>query len=144
LQDPDWEDAAEHSPDSQGSAVDQPPVHGSVTERLIALGPVTEEVDDAVRDLVDEGGRRLLKAVFGNRPDRAVPRSELRHAIASLTPREGRVLCLRFGLNDGEFRTLEEVGREYNVTRERIRQIQVKAVRRLRHPIRSKRLREFL
>lgn len=61
-----------------------------------------------------------------------------------MTPREKKVLELRFGLEDGRNRTLEEVGKEFNVTRERIRQIEAKALRKLRHPSRSKRLKDFL
>ena len=63
---------------------------------------------------------------------------------STLTPREKKVLELRFGLEDGRNRTLEEVGKEFNVTRERIRQIEAKALRKLRHPSRSKRLKDFL
>ena len=62
----------------------------------------------------------------------------------TLTPREAKVLKLRFGLEDGKTRTLEEVGREFQVTRERIRQIEAKALRKLKHPSRSKRLKDFL
>ena len=64
--------------------------------------------------------------------------------LASLTAREGRVLQLRFGLHDGRTYTLEEVGRKFGVTRERIRQIEVKALSKLRHPRHSRRLRDFL
>jgi RNA polymerase primary sigma factor len=64
--------------------------------------------------------------------------------LASLAPRERKVLELRFGLEDGRSRTLEEVGREFHVTRERIRQIEAKALRKLRHPSRSKKLRDYL
>jgi RNA polymerase primary sigma factor len=64
--------------------------------------------------------------------------------LDSLTGRERRVLQLRFGLDDGRQRTLEEVGREFGVTRERIRQIEAKALRKLRHPSRSKKLRDYL
>jgi len=64
--------------------------------------------------------------------------------LKTLTPREEMVLKLRFGLEDGRNRTLEEVGKEFNVTRERIRQIEAKALRKLRHPSRSKRLKDFL
>ena len=64
--------------------------------------------------------------------------------LGSLTPREDKVLRLRFGLEDGRPRTLEEVGHEFEVTRERIRQIEAKALRKLRHPSRSKKLRDFL
>ena len=64
--------------------------------------------------------------------------------LGTLTEREGKVLRLRFGLDDGRQRTLEEVGKEFNVTRERIRQIEAKALRKLRHPSRSKKLKDFL
>ena len=64
--------------------------------------------------------------------------------ISALTPREEKVLKLRFGIEDGRTRTLEEVGKEFNVTRERIRQIEAKALRKLRHPSRSKKLKDFL
>ena len=64
--------------------------------------------------------------------------------LDTLTPREEKVLRLRFGLDDGHQRTLEEVGKEFNVTRERIRQIEAKALRKLRHPSRSETLRSFL
>ena len=64
--------------------------------------------------------------------------------LATLTPREAKVLRLRFGLEDGRPRTLEEVGKEFDVTRERIRQIEAKALRKLRHPSRSKKLKDFL
>ena len=64
--------------------------------------------------------------------------------LGTLSDREGRVLQLRFGLEDGRSRTLEEVGREFGVTRERIRQIEAKALRKLRHPTRSRKLRDFL
>ena len=64
--------------------------------------------------------------------------------LSTLTDREQRVLRLRFGLDDGHDRTLEEVGKEFNVTRERIRQIEAKALRKLRHPSRSRRLKDYL
>ena len=64
--------------------------------------------------------------------------------LGSLTQREQRVLQLRFGLDDGRSRTLEEVGQEFSVTRERIRQIEAKALRKLRHPSRSRKLKDYL
>ena len=64
--------------------------------------------------------------------------------MASLTERERNVIKLRFGLDDGKTRTLEEVGKEFNVTRERIRQIEAKALRKLRHPSRSRKLKDYL
>ena len=71
-------------------------------------------------------------------------REQLVDVLSTLTPREEKVLKLRFGLEDGRTRTLEEVGKEFNVTRERIRQIEAKALRKLRHPSRSKKLKDFL
>ena len=102
--------------------------------------PVGEEEDAQLEDFiqdeeagipVDEAGRQLL-------------RRELMSVLKSLTPREERVITLRFGLDDGRPRTLEELGKEFNVTRERIRQIEAKALRKLRHPSRAKRLRDYL
>ena len=69
---------------------------------------------------------------------------QLMEVLDTLTEREQKVLRLRFGLDDGRPRTLEEVGRQFNVTRERIRQIEAKALRKLRNPVRSKRIRDFL
>ena len=71
-------------------------------------------------------------------------KDQLNEVLATLTDREQEVLRLRFGLDDGRQRTLEEVGEQFNVTRERIRQLEAKALRKLRHPTRSKRLRDFL
>ena len=71
-------------------------------------------------------------------------REQLEEVMGTLTPREAKVLKLRFGLEDGKARTLEEVGREFMVTRERIRQIEAKALRKLRHPSRSKKLRDYM
>lgn len=71
-------------------------------------------------------------------------KEQLAEVLKTLTPREEKVLSLRFGLEDGNPKTLEEVGKEFNVTRERIRQIEAKALRKLRHPSRSKKLKDFL
>jgi RNA polymerase primary sigma factor len=71
-------------------------------------------------------------------------RVEVEEVLDTLSPRERRVLQLRFGLNDGQQRTLEEVGKRFGVTRERIRQIEAKAIRKLRHPSRSKKLKDYL
>jgi RNA polymerase primary sigma factor len=71
-------------------------------------------------------------------------KEQIDDVLSSLTPREQRVLQLRFGLEDGRSRTLEEVGQEFGVTRERIRQIEVKALKKLRHPSRSRKLKEYL
>lgn len=71
-------------------------------------------------------------------------KEQLNDVLATLTDREAKVLKLRFGLEDGRSRTLEEVGKEFDVTRERIRQIEAKALRKLRHPSRSKKVKDFL
>ena len=71
-------------------------------------------------------------------------KEQLHEVLGTLTEREQKVLRLRFGLDDGRARTLEEVGKEFNVTRERIRQIEAKALRKLRHPSRSRKLKDYL
>ena len=71
-------------------------------------------------------------------------KEQLADVLKTLTPREAKVLSLRFGLDDGNPKTLEEVGKVFNVTRERIRQIEAKALRKLRHPSRSKKVKAFL
>ena len=71
-------------------------------------------------------------------------KEQLEDVLSTLTDREQKVLRLRFGLDDGRARTLEEVGKEFNVTRERIRQIEAKALRKLRHPSRSRKLKDYL
>ena len=89
------------------------------------------------------GRIRSAKApIFSDVP--VISKVKLSSVLSTLTPREEKVLRLRFGLEDGRPRTLEEVGKEFNVTRERIRQIEAKALRKLRHPSRSKKLRDFL
>jgi len=90
----------------------------------------------------------LLKTAMRCRRWMPLPKQLLKEQIdevlSSLTHREQRVLVLRFGLEDGRSRTLEEVGQEFNVTRERIRQIEAKALRKLRHPSRSRKLKDYL
>ena len=71
-------------------------------------------------------------------------KEQLLEVLSTLTPREKKVLQMRFGIDDGRPRTLEEVGKEFDVTRERIRQIEAKALRKLRHPSRSKKLKDYL
>ncbi|MFA5629018.1 MAG: RNA polymerase sigma factor RpoD [Dehalococcoidales bacterium] len=112
-----------------------------VSQLPISLeAPIGEEEDSHLGDFIedqnalpppDAASRQLLK-------------EQIEDVLDSLTPRERRVLQLRFGLEDGRSRTLEEVGREFNVTRERIRQIEAKALRKLRHPSRSRRLKDYL
>ena len=102
--------------------------------------PIGEEEDSHLGDFIedqnalpppDAASRQLLK-------------EQIDGVLSSLSPRERRVLLLRFGLEDGRSRTLEEVGKEFNVTRERIRQIEAKALRKLRHPTRSRKLKDYL
>ena len=102
--------------------------------------PIGEEDDSHLGDFIEDDSALSPadSAAF------SMLREELNTALESLTDRERQVVELRFGLRDGRARTLEEVGREFNVTRERIRQIEAKALRKLRHPSRSKRLKDFL
>ena len=102
--------------------------------------PIGEEDDSHLGDFIEDDSALspAASAAF------SMLRAELATALESLTDRERQVVKLRFGLEDGRARTLEEVGKEFNVTRERIRQIEAKALRKLRHPSRSKRLKDFL
>ena len=98
--------------------------------------PIGEEDDSHLGDFIEDEGAMS--------PDDYASNEELNEVLLELTDREEKVLRLRFGLDDGRTRTLEEVGKEFNVTRERIRQIEAKALRKLKHPSRSKRLKDFL
>ena len=102
--------------------------------------PIGEEEDSHLGDFIpdDDAPAPAEQAAF------TLLKEQLMEVLDTLTPREEKVLRLRFGLDDGKARTLEEVGREFNVTRERIRQIEAKALRKLRHPSRSKKLKDFL
>jgi RNA polymerase primary sigma factor len=102
--------------------------------------PIGEEEDSHLGDFIPDEGTLLPADAATNQ----MLRETVEDVLASLTSRERRVLQLRFGLDDGRSRTLEEVGKEFGVTRERIRQIEAKALRKLRHPSRSKRLRDYL
>ena len=102
--------------------------------------PIGEEEDSHLGDFIpDEDASEPSEAASFS-----LLKEQLMSVLATLTPREEKVLRLRFGIEDGRTRTLEEVGKEFNVTRERIRQIEAKALRKLRHPSRSKKLRDFL
>jgi RNA polymerase primary sigma factor len=102
--------------------------------------PIGEEEDSHLGDFIpDDDAPAPAEAA-----SHALMREQLWDVLGSLTPREEKVLRLRFGLDDGNQRTLEEVGREFKVTRERIRQIEAKALRKLRHPSRSKKLKDYL
>ena len=102
--------------------------------------PIGEEEDSHLGDFIpDEGASEPSEAASFT-----LLKEQLVDVLSTLTPREEKVLKLRFGIEDGRSRTLEEVGKEFNVTRERIRQIEAKALRKLRHPSRSKKLKDFL
>ena len=102
--------------------------------------PIGEEEDSHLGDFIqDENVPVPAEAAAAT-----LLREQLDDELATLTEREQKVLRLRFGLDDGKARTLEEVGKEFQVTRERIRQIEAKALRKLRHPSRSKKLKDFL
>ena len=102
--------------------------------------PIGEEEDSHLGDFIqdDEASQPSEEASY------TLLREQLEEVLSTLTPREEQVLRMRFGLVDGKPHTLEEVGKEFDVTRERIRQIEAKALRKLRHPSRSKKLRDFL
>ncbi len=102
--------------------------------------PVGEEDDSHLGDFIeDDSGSQPAEAV-----SQTMLRQQLMEILDTLSPREAKVLRLRYGLDDGRPRTLEEVGREFNVTRERVRQIEAKALRKIRNPNRSSKLRDFL
>ena len=102
--------------------------------------PIGEEDDSHLGDFIqDEDSPAPQDAA-----SYTLLREQLEEVMSTLTPREAKVLRLRFGLDDGKARTLEEVGKEFDVTRERIRQIEAKALRKLRHPSRSKKLRDYM
>ena len=102
--------------------------------------PIGEEEDSHLGDFIPDDEAPAPADAASH----ALLKETLTDVLDTLTPREAKVLCLRFGLEDGRPRTLEEVGKEFDVTRERIRQIEAKALRKLRHPSRSKRLKDFL
>ena len=105
-------------------------LHGLAAEHFCNSG-TTDPPDEASLSPADVATRQMLK-------------EQMDDVLDSLTSRERRVLQLRFGLEDGRQRTLEEVGREFGVTRERIRQIEAKALRKLRHPSRARVLKNFI
>ncbi len=102
--------------------------------------PIGEEEDSHLGDFIQDDEAPAPAEVASH----TLLKEQLGDVLSTLTEREEKVLRLRFGLEDGRSRTLEEVGKEFNVTRERIRQIEAKALRKLRHPSRSKRLKDFL
>ena len=102
--------------------------------------PIGEEEDSHLGDFIPDNDAPAPADAASH----TMLREQLADVLSTLTPREEKVLRLRFGLEDGRSRTLEEVGKEFNVTRERIRQIEAKALRKLRHPSRSRKLKDYL
>ena len=102
--------------------------------------PIGEEEDSHLGDFIPDNDAPAPADAASH----TMLREQLSDVLSTLTPREAKVLKLRFGLEDGRSRTLEEVGKEFNVTRERIRQIEAKALRKLRHPSRSRKLKDYL
>jgi RNA polymerase primary sigma factor len=112
----------------------------SAEEPVSIDGPVGDEESSSLGDFIED--EETISPI--DAAARQMLREQIRAALTSLADREREVLEMRFGLADGQEHTLEEVSRYFNVTRERIRQIEAKALRKLRHPSRSKPLREYL
>jgi len=135
----------EPTPKEIGAEMEIPPEKIRVIMKLAQLpisleAPIGDEEDNHLGDFIED--RNALPP-----PDAAskqLLKEQIDGVLSTLTPREQRVLQLRFGLEDGRSRTLEEVGKEFKVTRERIRQIEAKALRKLRHPSRSRKLKDYL
>ena len=135
----------EPTPKEIGEEMEIPPEKIRVIMKLAQLpisleAPIGDEEDNHLGDFIED--RNALPP-----PDAAskqLLKEQIDGVLSTLTPREQRVLQLRFGLEDGRSRTLEEVGKEFKVTRERIRQIEAKALRKLRHPSRSRKLKDYL
>ena len=135
------EPSIEEIADRMGISVEKVQTIQRIAQDPISLEqPVGEEDDSSLGDFISDPSALDPYEYTAKRK----LRKELDGVLATLTPREERVLRLRFGLIDGRCRTLEEVGKEFNVTRERIRQIEFKALRKLKHPTKSKKLVDFL
>jgi len=135
----------EPNPKEIGDRMDLPPTKVREIVKVAQLpvsleAPIGEEEDSHLGDFIED--RNALPPV--DAASKQLLKEQIEEVLTALTPREQRVLRLRFGLEDGRSRTLEEVGQEFNVTRERIRQIEAKALRKLRHPSRSRKLKDYL
>ena len=135
----------EPSPDEIAEEIDMPvdkvrEIMRVAQEPVSLETPIGEEEDSHLGDFIPDNDAPAPADAASH----TMLREQLSDVLSTLTPREEKVLRLRFGLEDGRSRTLEEVGKEFNVTRERIRQIEAKALRKLRHPSRSKKLKDFL
>ena len=133
------------TPEQIGAVMDLAPervreIQKDAQEPVSLATPIGEEEDSHLGDFIEDEDAPA--------PDEAASyillKEQLEEVLETLTPREAKVLRLRFGLDDGRSRTLEEVGQEFGVTRERIRQIEAKALRKLRHPSRSRKLKDYL
>jgi len=135
------EPSADEIADELGMPVDKVREIMRVAQEPVSLEtPIGEEEDSHLGDFIPDDDAPAPADAASH----TMLREQLMEVLDTLTPREEKVLRLRFGLEDGRSRTLEEVGKEFNVTRERIRQIEAKALRKLRHPSRSKKLKDFL
>jgi len=135
----------EPNPKEIGKRMDLPPSKVREIVKVAQLpvsleSPIGEEEDSHLGDFIED--QNALPPV--DAASKQLLKEQIDEVLSFLTPREQRVLVLRFGLEDGRSRTLEEVGQEFNVTRERIRQIEAKALRKLRHPSRSRKLKDYL
>ena len=141
LQELGHDPSAEEIAEEMGMPVDKVRDILKIAQEPVSLEtPIGEEEDSHLADFIpDEDASEPAEAASFT-----LLKEQLMDVLSTLTEREEKVLRLRFGLVDGRTRTLEEVGKEFNVTRERIRQIEAKALRKLRHPSRSKKLRDFL
>lgn len=141
LQELGREPSPEEIADEMGLSVDKVREIQKVAQEPVSLEtPIGEEEDSHLGDFIpDEDVPQPVEAAAFS-----MLKEQLVEVLDTLTDREQKVLKLRFGLEDGRARTLEEVGKEFEVTRERIRQIEAKALRKLRHPSRSKKLKDYL
>ena len=135
----------EPSPDEIADEIDMPVDKvreiSKISQEPVSLEtPIGEEEDSHLGDFIPDNDAPAPADAASH----TMLREQLADVLSTLTPREAKVLKLRFGLEDGRSRTLEEVGKEFNVTRERIRQIEAKALRKLRHPSRSRKLKDYL
>ena len=135
------EPSADEIADLLGMPVDKVSEIMRVSQEPVSLEtPIGEEEDSHLGDFIPDDDAPAPQDAASN----ILLKEQLAAVLSTLTPREAKVLRLRFGLDDGRSRTLEEVGEEFNVTRERIRQIEAKALRKLRHKRRKKKLKDFL
>ena len=141
LQELGREPTADEIASDMGIAADKVREIMKVSQEPVSLEtPIGEEEDSHLGDFIPDDGTLAPSEAASHQ----LLKEQVEDVLASLTNRERRVLQLRFGLDDGRGRTLEEVGKEFGVTRERIRQIEAKALRKLRHPSRSKKLKDYL